>query len=142
MNLHCSSPVNQSETDLGIVNESQLPRSGMTPRNHCNAAAQQIYSCSRSRPSGDDSVATCLGKCRRMVRTDRYQRPLVARQVRLQWPRDWRRPLRARPGSESPRAGEVSFAKGEASLRTASAPGAAFFVAVTAAAASVCSCWT
>jgi hypothetical protein len=29
-NLHRSSPVNQSKTDLGIVNESQLPRFGIT----------------------------------------------------------------------------------------------------------------
>src|SRR5450759_4141153 len=30
-NLHRSPPVNQSKTDLGIVNESQLPRLGISP---------------------------------------------------------------------------------------------------------------
>src|SRR5476649_406650 len=30
-NLHRSPPMNQSETDLGIVNESQLLRFGMSP---------------------------------------------------------------------------------------------------------------
>src|SRR5271163_23800 len=35
-NLHRSPPMNQSKTDLGIVNESQLPRFGITPsRGEC-----------------------------------------------------------------------------------------------------------
>jgi hypothetical protein len=31
-NLHRSPPMNQSKTDLGIVNESQLLRFGISPR--------------------------------------------------------------------------------------------------------------
>src|SRR5450759_279455 len=34
-NLHRSPPVNQSKTDLGIVNESQLPRLGIS--RHCRS---------------------------------------------------------------------------------------------------------
>jgi hypothetical protein len=43
-NLHCSSPMNQSETDLGIVNESQLPRFGIKARAIC---AQDALPCWR-----------------------------------------------------------------------------------------------
>src|SRR5271156_2725351 len=35
-NLHCSPPMNQSKTDLGIVNESQLLRFGIRGADSCN----------------------------------------------------------------------------------------------------------